>query len=189
MGVLRRMAELDLLRYVEALSTVSGGSILGALYLLVLKSDLDKAAGGRLSRDEYVQVTKKTEALLIRAVQKTLRTRLFMNPLGMLRVLLTPQSLGKRMARFYERYLFQPIAKNLVDQSKWTAWFTPGRLFMKDLRMTPGGKEVTGGIEAYNAGQTAEGGSAITHLIINATSLNSGARFWYSHTEMGDWYL
>ena len=31
-GVLARLAELDLLRRVEALSTVSGGSIVGALY-------------------------------------------------------------------------------------------------------------------------------------------------------------
>ena len=39
-GVLRRMAELDLLRYVEVLSTVSGGSIVGALYILMLKERL-----------------------------------------------------------------------------------------------------------------------------------------------------
>src|SRR5690606_22230482 len=37
-GVLRRLAELDLLRRVEVLSTVSGGSIVGALYVLHLKA-------------------------------------------------------------------------------------------------------------------------------------------------------
>lgn len=34
-GVLARLAELDLLRPIEVISTVSGGSIIGALYLFM----------------------------------------------------------------------------------------------------------------------------------------------------------
>src|SRR5215470_1681850 len=78
LGVLRRMAELDLLRHVEVLSTVSGGSILGALYVLLLKRRLD--AKGALSRDEYIEIVSELRDNLVRGIQKNLRTRLFMNP-------------------------------------------------------------------------------------------------------------
>jgi NTE family protein len=111
LGVLWRMAELDLLRYVEALSTVSGGSIIGALYTLVLKKHLDQKKV--LSRDDYVAIVKEVQHTLVRGIQKDLRTRLFMNPLGILRVLLTQDSLGKRMARLYERYIYARVVNEL----------------------------------------------------------------------------
>ncbi|HEV7921025.1 MAG TPA: tetratricopeptide repeat-containing protein, partial [Thermoanaerobaculia bacterium] len=40
-GVLARLAELDVLRHVEVLSCVSGGSIIGAFYYLALKNRLE----------------------------------------------------------------------------------------------------------------------------------------------------
>ncbi|MCI0733366.1 MAG: patatin-like phospholipase family protein, partial [Methylococcaceae bacterium] len=41
-GTLARLAELDLLRHVQVLSTVSGGSIIGAMYYLKLKQLLEE---------------------------------------------------------------------------------------------------------------------------------------------------
>ena len=41
LGVLARMAEMGMLRHVEVISTVSGGSIVGAAYYLGLKSLLE----------------------------------------------------------------------------------------------------------------------------------------------------
>lgn len=49
LGVLHRMAELDPLRSSEVLSTVSGGSIIGALYILLLKKRLDNAVTFKMS--------------------------------------------------------------------------------------------------------------------------------------------
>jgi len=54
LGVLRRLAELDLLRYVEVLSTVSGGSIIGTLYVLHLKNALTEKP--LLASSEYVEI-------------------------------------------------------------------------------------------------------------------------------------
>src|SRR5262245_42699348 len=45
-GVLARLAEVDLLRHVEVLSTISGGSIIGALYYLYAKRLLEKPREG-----------------------------------------------------------------------------------------------------------------------------------------------
>lgn len=182
LGVLRRMAELDLLRQVEVLSTVSGGSIIGALYILLLKRRLD--ADASLDRDAYVGVIDEAQEILVKAIQKNLRLRLFCNPLGVLRVLLTEHSLGKRMARLYERYLYQRPVEQLQPRPWWKLWH-PGRMRLRDVRFSPGGGPVTGGMEAYNAaaGTTL---SKVPNLIINATSLNSGAPFHFSSVEIGD---
>jgi len=205
LGVLRRLAELDLLRYVEVLSTVSGGSIIGALYVLHLKSALTEKA--LLTSSEYVEILDKVEQTLVRGVQKNLRTRLFMNPFGLLRVMLTSDTLGRRMARIYERYIYQDIVQKIQqdkvneDRNKgidnkqekrivkfYRRWFAPGRLALRDMRIYPGHQSVTGGFETYNKEQVKKRsqGSVITHLVLNATTLNSGTPFWFSSVEIGD---
>jgi predicted acylesterase/phospholipase RssA len=200
-GVLWRMAELDLLRYVETLSTVSGGSIVGALYTMLLKEKMDASAS--LTRDQYVAIVKDLHSIFARAMRKDLRTRLIMNPLGILRMLLTQHSLGKRMSRIYERYIYRETAKRLlkyrepgnqpVNPSRWQqfcrSWqqfCRPGRIPLRRMLFYPGGKKITEGIDAYNADAIAYGGSVVTDLILNATSLNSGAPFRFSSTEIGD---
>ena len=195
LGVLWRMAELDLLRYVEVLSTVSGGSIIGALYVLILKKELDQK--GVLSREDYIAIVREVHHTLVRGIQKDLRTRLFMNPFGILRLLLTQDSLGKRMARIYERYLYSAVVNQLEPLSTWQRIWRPGRILLRKIRFAPGGKPIEGGLEAHNRKAVEENldarskkhapvRAAITNLILNATSLNSGAPFRLSSVEIGD---
>ncbi len=113
-GVLRRMAELDMLRYVETLSTVSGGSIVGALYILLLKREIDRKA--RLDQSDYVRIIEELDERMSKAIKKNLRVRLFMNPLGIMRVMLTEYSLGLRMSRLYERCVFNETVKELGNK-------------------------------------------------------------------------
>ncbi len=186
LGVLRRMAELDLLRYVEVLSTVSGGSIIGALYALLLKKHLD--AKNPLERSDYINIIKELDRALVKGIKQNLRTRLLMNPFGLLRVLLTSDSLGKRMARIYERYIYSDIVKQLKGASN-TSSLRPGEYKLKDLVITPGGRPVSEGIEEFNrkvSDENQKKGSAITKIILNATTLNSGVPFWFSPIEIGD---
>ncbi len=197
-GVLRRMAELDMLRFVEVLSTVSGGSIVGALYILLLKQELDKKA--RLDKDDYLRIVDKLEQRMCKAIKKNLRVRLFLNPFGTLRFLMTEYSLGRRMSRLYERCVYSETVRELesgIAKCGWTKkpwvpdwfrrWSAPGRINLSDIKMRPGGQPIRDGIETYNRTQVETNGSVITQLILNATSLNSGARFWFSATEIGDW--
>lgn len=203
LGVLRRMAEMDLLRFVEVLSTVSGGSIIGALYTLELKVALENAPGGTLSREDYLKIMERVEVRLRRAIQKNLRTWLLLNPLGILRIVVTHRTLGQRMARLYERYLYQDVVRRIRKQAgpaqqpssgglrqvlRMHTAFRPGRLPLKEMRIVPAAG-MPRGIEAYNREAVENGRSASTRLVLNATSLNSGARFWFSSSEIGDWYL
>ena len=209
-GVLRRMAEQDLLRYLEVLSTVSGGSIVGALYILLLKRELENKA--LLTQADYLKIINDLEQRLCTAIKKNLRMRLLMNPFGILRVMLSGYSLGQRMSRLYERYIFAGTVNELANiqtscgwlASKWIpTWlkkqYAPGRILLNDIRISPGRYEnndndktaslLAQGIESYNQNEVKNNGSVITQLIINSTSLNSGSRFWFSAVEMGDWDL
>ena len=200
LGVLHRMAEMDLLRYVEVLSTVSGGSIVGALYILMLKQRLDRNA--KLSRGDYEEIVKELEKAFVAGVQKDLRTRLLMNPLGILGVLLSHDSLGRRMGRIYQRYLYSQTVNALRGQDpalprggrlSTALWpvskrLWPGWIPLRSVRFRPGGKEISGGIEGYNKTVLSqdEPGSAIPNFIVNSTALNSGAPFRFSSVEIGD---
>jgi predicted acylesterase/phospholipase RssA len=184
LGVLWRMAELDLLRYVEVLSTVSGGSIIGALYVLLLRRRL--ATNPKLDQKEYVEIVNDLHRRLAAGIQKDLRTRLLMNPFGILRLLLTQDTLGKRMGRLYERYLYAGVVDPPEKPSGWRAWWRPGWIRLRDVRFAPGGRRVSGGLERYNREAVEQKGCAIPNLILNATALNSGAPFRFSSVEVGD---
>ena len=179
LGVLQRMAELDLLRYVELLSTVSGGSIIGALYILLLQRSI-RTNGRDLPQPEYERIVKELHGILVGGIRKNLRTRLLWNPFGVLKVLLSADSLGARMARLYERHLYdRALAPDDPKRGD-----RPGEIALRDVRLFPDWK--TGGIEDYNRTAAEAHQSVITSLILNATSLNSGAPFRFSSVEMGD---
>ena len=191
LGVFRRLAELDVLRRVEVLSTVSGGSITGALYVLLLKKYLERSPDGSLTREQYIELVVELERILVDGVRKNLRTRLLMNPIGMLSILLSGDSMGRRMARLYERHLFAKVGLERVSPPPWwrPAWLWPGQVRMRDLVIAPGGRPLDEDLSQYNARQRAEGKSVLTTIAINATTLNSGGRFHFSAVEVGDWYL
>ncbi len=182
-GVLRRLAEMDLLRYVEVLSTVSGGSIVGALYVLMLKQRLD--AHDSISRDEYVDLVRELERDFVKGIQKDLRTRLIMNPLGMLSVLISHDGLGRRMGRIYQRYLYRGVVEALgfKQKNRLYDFLWPGWMPLRQLRFT---RPMPNGIDAHNQTAVADDRSAIPNFILNATSLNSGTPFRLSSLEIGD---
>lgn len=189
LGVLRRMAELDLLRHVQVLSAVSGGSIVGALYVLLLKERLENPVHTSISRDGYLEIVDELQHDLVGGIRKNLRTRLFMNPFTLLKVLLFRSSLAAEMGRLYERHVFGAALARLRQSG---ARIASGRIPLAALRLREAAVERQGSAVKYNLDALADAdrpGSAVTSLILNATSLNSGARFWFSPTEIGDWYL
>ena len=48
------MAEMDVLRHVEVLSCVSGGSIIGAYYYLELKKMLEQKKDEKITQQDYI---------------------------------------------------------------------------------------------------------------------------------------
>ena len=60
-GVLARLAELDMLRHVEVLSCVSGGSIIGALYYLKVRKLLESKPDNDITPADYIQIVREME--------------------------------------------------------------------------------------------------------------------------------
>ena len=179
LGVLRRLAELDLLRHVGVLSTVSGGSILGACYILQLKHRFE-SNWGALTRRDYEEVVAATEAALRRGVRRNLRTRLLMTPWCNLRMLCSDFAWGRRMARLYQRHLFRDAARRI--NPGWTSGVP-----LQDLKFRPPGRGLGFDVEMNNreAARRADP-TLVPKWVINATSLNTGRDFRFTMSEIGD---
>ena len=89
-GVLACLAELDALRHVEALSCVSGGSIIGAHYYLELRQLLKTKHDGDIDRDDYINMVKRIERDFLSGVQRNIRMRLVANLWTNLKMMFSP---------------------------------------------------------------------------------------------------
>jgi predicted acylesterase/phospholipase RssA len=172
LGVLRRLAELDLLRHVSVLSTVSGGSVIGAAYMLHLAKRLKKSA--KLSRDDYVALTGDVEKEFRAGTSRDLRTRLLVDPLQNLRMFCTTFGMGRRMARLYHTHLYRNAASQV--RAEWSK-----DISFERFRIEPGGKALDAEIETYNAAD-----DRVPKWVVNATCLNTGRPFRLSPSELGD---
>lgn len=225
LGVLRRLAELDLLRRVEVVSTVSGGSLVGGLYALLVKREMERSA--ELTRRDYLDLVDELIRRTKAGIRKNLRARLLLNPVALIRMVAPAGGLGRRAARLYGRHFFAPVVRQLDGVSPplpgWIARLgddgrsrggrpgvggrarqlaarvcraihrrlRAGSISLRDIRIRPGGRRIRGDLESYNRTQLrrirrGEPAAVIPRLVVNATSLNSGARFWFSAVEAGD---
>ena len=172
LGALRRLAELDLLRHGSVLSTVSGGSVIGAAYMLHLAKRLKKSA--KLSRDDYVALIGDVEKEFRAGTSRDLRTRLLVDPLQNLRMFCTTFGMSRRMARLYHKHLYRNAASQV--RAEWIR-----EVPLERFRVEPGGKVLDAEIETYNAAD-----DRVPKWVVNATCLNTGRPFRLSPSELGD---
>ena len=180
-GVLRRLAELDLLREISALSTVSGGSIVGACYILRQREELERPGRtGPLSREDYVRIAERLEDDLRCGISANLRTRLFANPIVGFGTLVAGYPLGRQMGKLYQRHLFsrvegvgdvQRLSDTVVRAPSPTTGAPISKAAAQDFDLG-----------AYNLTAT----DRIPKLLLNATTLNTGRPFVFSAAEIGD---
>ena len=115
-GVLARMAELDLLRHVRVLSTVSGGSIIGAYYYLKVKELLEgrRVVGGVAvapTQRAYIEIVEEIEQGFLQEVQTNIRTQALLDPLRNVEMLLSDDySSSDRMAELYDEHFYRRFA-------------------------------------------------------------------------------
>src|SRR6185369_11248492 len=78
-GVLARLAELDVLRHVEVLSCVSGGSIIGAHYYLEIRKLLQTKSQAQITGQDYVNIVQRIEKDFLAGVQTNIRVSVVAN--------------------------------------------------------------------------------------------------------------
>lgn len=173
-GVLARMAELGILKHIESISTVSGGSIVGAAYYLLLKNLLESKADDEITDSDYIGLVQKLESHLLGAVQKNLRMRTFTNPFKNMRMILPNYSRSDSIGELYERHIYRPLI-NTGNR----------RIRMSDLLIQPKGV-----VQPFHPWDTANGNPRRTHkvpvLMLDATSLNSGHNWYFTAMSMGE---
>jgi predicted acylesterase/phospholipase RssA/tetratricopeptide (TPR) repeat protein len=181
-GVLAKLAELDVLRRVEVLSCVSGGSIIGAHYYLQLREMLERTECERLSesqlRDVYIGLVRRVTEDFLAGVQKNVRMRVFASPLPLLRSLVSRSyTRTVRLGELLETELFARVWTDAPSER------TPnGPLLLSKLRTTP--KDITGNFDPkiHNWRRKAK----VPVLILNATTLNTGHAWQYTASYMGE---
>ncbi|HXA17844.1 MAG TPA: patatin-like phospholipase family protein [Thermoanaerobaculia bacterium] len=170
-GVLAKLAELDLLRHVEVISCVSGGSIIGAFYYLELKKLLES---GRTTPADYLQLVRDVETKFLEGVQKNVRTRIAASPLaGLKMALLSGFSRSDVIAGLYEKHFYDRTAARGKQPPR----------FMSDLMVKPAEFPGTKFNPKYDNWRL---GAKVPMLVLNATTMNTGHNWQFTATWMGE---
>lgn len=170
-GVLAQMARQGLLRHVEVISTVSGGSIVGALYYLHVKGLLESKSDSDVSDADYVEIVKRIEEDFLRGVEKNIRMQTFADSRVNLNMSKPDYSRSDRIAELYDEFLYRGILKNVS---------TPVQ--MQELKIFP----VDGGRDFHPRDDNAGRKAKVPILILNATTLNSGRNWHFTAQTMGE---
>lgn len=174
-GVLARMAEMGMLRHVEVISTVSGGSIVGAAYYLAVKALLESKPNAEISDDDYRDIVNRMEHHFRMAVQQNLRMRTFANPIKNIRMMMPNYSRSDSIGELYDKLIYRELigAKSTDEPIK-----------MSDLVITPEGRK-----DFHPANQSIDKKplqAKVPILLLNATSLNSGHNWVFTARSMGE---
>ncbi len=168
-GVLARLAELDVLRHVHVLSCVSGGSIVGAHYYLELRRRLSEKQDGAITRDDYIGAVRDTATAFMKGVKRNLRTRVAGSIVANAKMMFSgTYSRTERLAELFEREIY-----DLIDDDR--------KRTMGDLKIFPPGRK-----DFEPKRENWRRKNKVPMLVLNATSLNSGHNWQFTTSFMGE---
>jgi predicted acylesterase/phospholipase RssA len=185
-GVLAKMAELDLLRRVEVISCVSGGSIIGAHYYLEVRKLLQEKADEDITREDYVDIVRRIERDFLAGVQRNIRTRVIAGWWTNFKLIFwRTYTRTNRVGELYERELFARVGDGgeRDEKGRRARW-------LNRLRITPLEKSAGGALKAnekfHPRYDNWRRGAKAPILVLNATTLNTGHNWQFTATWMGE---
>jgi predicted acylesterase/phospholipase RssA len=175
LGVMARLAEVDALRSIDVLSTVSGGSIFGAQYYLEVQNLLEKATQ-MPGRDDYLQLIEKLQQDFLTGVESNIRMRAFANFADNLRMIFDKgYSRSHKLGELYESELYSKVNDGKQDKPR----------SMPDLLVNPG--YGSHGTQTFNPKfHNWRRRAKVPVLLLNTTSLNSGHNWFFTASWMGE---
>jgi predicted acylesterase/phospholipase RssA len=173
-GVLAKLADLDVLRRVEVLSCVSGGSIIGAHLYLEVRRLLRSKPDEEITREDYVEIVARIQDDFLRGVQTNVRTRVAAEFLTNLKMIFMPGRYTRtvRAGELYEREIFARVRDGEGHKERW----------LNDLLIRPAGEPDTFSPKNNNWQRTAK----VPILILNAATLNTGHTWQFTAAWMGE---
>lgn len=168
-GVLAALAEREMLHRVEVLSTVSGGSIIGAYYYLKVKQLLEGKRPGcpQPTAESYRKIVHEIEVDFLEAVQRNIRLRLLTNPFRNIQLARKDYSRSDRLAELLNEHFYDPVAGK-------------AGIKLRDIFIRPDGTDVK--VWDYNAVHEYK----IPVLVLNATCLNTGHPWHFTGAYVGE---
>ncbi len=181
LGVLARLAELDVLRNVEVLSCVSGGSIVGAYYYLKVRKLLETRIDSEITREDYIQIVRQMIDEFVIGVQRNIRTRVVANPIRNFRMFWsTDYSRTVRAAELYEEHLYSFIKDGHETKERWL-----NELTISPLTKPPDGESFKDN-EFSPKYQNWRRRAKVPILVLNAATLNTGHTWQFTASWMGE---
>ncbi len=184
LGVMARLSEVGALRSVETLSTVSGGSILGAVYYLglrhLLKTRPDGRAGGAqaIGDADYVQLVRRVIDDLVAGVATNIRMRALASLWANLKMVFSKAySRSMRLGELYESQLFSRVDDGHEGDSMRR---------LADLMIAPHGSQGGPGAAFRPRSGNWSRRAKVPNLMLNTTSLNSGHNWHFTARWMGE---
>jgi predicted acylesterase/phospholipase RssA len=172
-GVLAKLAEMDVLRSVEVLSCVSGGSIIGAHYYLEVRNLLQTKGDGEITREDYIQLVQRIERDFLDGVQSNFRTRVAAEVTTNFKTIFKRNySRTDRIGELFEEIIYSKIEDGGGERPRW----------LGELGVAPLGEGAAFTPKKDNWRRSAK----VPILIINATSINTGHNWQFTTAWMGE---
>ncbi|MDD5580436.1 MAG: patatin-like phospholipase family protein [Methylobacter sp.] len=178
-GVLAKLAEYDLLRHIEVISSVSGGSIIGAHYYLELRRlfNVEKKADAEITREDYIKLVETIADDFLAGVQENPRVSLLANPWYNLKLVFSlSYSRTLRLGELYEKLIYSRIKDNEGTAKRW----------LNELYIYPPENPRQGGEKFLPRRDNWSRLAKIPELVLNATTLNTGHNWQYTASWMGE---
>jgi NTE family protein len=185
-GVFARLAELGVLRHLEVISTVSGGSIVGALYYIRLRTLLQSKPDAEITDDDYVELVAGLEKEFLAGVQRNIRARVVLNPFkNAWMTVSTSYSRSDRIGDLYDLLLYKPAWPEARPKREGLAGLggrVEKQIELRELRVDAPGEPPDFNPTEDNARRSAK----VPALVLNATSLNTGHSWCFEVVRMGE---
>lgn len=181
-GVLARLAELDVLRHVEVLSCVSGGSIIGAYFYLELRHLLQSTQNHTITQKHYIDLVARIEDQFLAGVQTNIRTRLLSETsTAWANTASAAFSQTERLGELFEEVLFARVNDGPPNR-RTPRWLSA--LFIEPCRTADPARDPNRPFTPRAENWKLCAKAPI--LILNATTLNTGHPWQFTASHMGE---
>lgn len=186
-GVLARLAELDVLRHVEVLSCVSGGSIVGAHYYLEVRKLLQTVPDEEITREHYINIVARLRKDFLDGVQTNVRVRVAAEFLTNLKMIFLPRyTRTMRAGDLYERDIYSLIDDSKESDPRMADRSQQSPRWLNGLYVCPVGADGKPD-ESFNfRTDNWRRRAKVPNLILNTTSLNTGHNWTFTASWMGE---